>query len=1658
MYTQGTSLTIPYLIITIILLQSIGPITALGQQNSWTILLYIAADNDLEPAALIDLDEIELGLANGGPGVTVVAFVDRSAQDFEYGEFPPQIAEVIENTPQWDGARILLMEPDTRAGVVSRFMDEWGEVNTGDPRILASFIEYGVRNYPADRYALIIWDHGGGPGFFASDYSERDQITLKELSETLAQVNVHFDIIGFDACLMGSIETAYEVRKYADYLVASEETEPNLGWPYDTIIARIASNPSMSARDVVNMIVDEYIKSYQQVQIPGVTLSAIDLSIYRDNRFLQEVRAFINDAKQDLDTVKNARATVQEFGGGDDPASGANQIDVIDLLESVGGRMASAGRLKTLIESSIINSGSYGDSVARAKGLSIHYPLRYSKEIYVELTSFSTDSGWAGFLEEAVNVEASLEAPQTGGGAGEIELLKLFNGMGLEYSEWSAAGPVDFDGDGAHEFIVYGLGYDRDTGEVSIDLSISKYIEGSLREVYTDTIDWGYPDEEGNSPFVMADAMSGDVDGDGMEEFFDAYSYVDPYYVYTNIDRYDFDGSSGVESLFTTIDNLVVTSSDLGDLAGDGHFDIILGGYEVDTDTGNIEGSLYILSADTLEVEGSFTLDAPQGSLVDVPGIALGEMSPERGDEIALVYNIYRVDQETGSIEPLAFRLAVMSVEGGKLRIIDGIEYDGFASSLDAGDIDSDGQYEVIIVYMQPDGGHLEILEIQNQGIVSLGRWKFGVSQQGIAVAEAYDIDGDGIVEIMMAVAEPQEEGVEAVLEIYAYVSSTGDLKPENRLNFGAEHIIPVPADLNGDGRLEVVYLVQLKDGVYLGAGEVENYVNPTGDVEGQLLDSNGDPVPGAKVKLMLPRSVSIKTVTDENGRFSFKGVPAGTYQIEAYWRADGITHHATQLVRIEAGQVVQVILQERAQAPEQPETTTTSITEPTTTTTQTPITTTITTTQVVTETQTQETTTTATTTEETTVTHTMTITQTITQTTQQTVSATQQTTLQEEIQQQQTSETVIQQQSTQTTETRPNTTTTANTTTSTSIKQEGGQAETGEGIPLLAIQVVILILLVVAYLWIRSRKGVAVAIILALLLLNPVAIYVKAQEQPWWIYEGLRVTYVITSSIASINPWAKMQQTLGQMTVLGVEGGEPVTYPEKPNKVSTISGIDIYIAREPARGYVDLDEYLWLIHEAKVLEDTKRELNLRVVPQHGILNGPFWIDSRLLRDARAGSVVEIPGEGRIIRYNVLYTGRVDISPESTGPDSLLGVTGIALLLPVPPGTYRDIVVLQARLPSNQQQGNVNQAGDTWHELVVDRRLGLIYMEALISSQQGGQQQDTSIKKKSLYVRALSEITLDLEDKLPPYTEYRQQQLLHPGYHVAYMSMGILSGSLTSVGFSYWASIKGVYKDTMYMYETIFVSFNENYHQEIAAWKININTGNAEVLKVTVFASTISNEPLFRMEGQKVSHTYMWIGGDIGRGELEIMGHKYKRVTARSGPGDGDIEIYTYTLAEDTESSFEIAQLYYLPNGLLYAIEPTFNDISLSEALAQTGVIFRGSTLQVMKDVPNTQPRPVQEPGPEAATTTQQTAQNQGGELQTPQPTHATTNHTQAPAIHETVTKTETVTVTQTIGQQQNPQGEAAQSQGDGTGIASTMVTLATVIVAVLIIRELLRR
>ena len=112
--------------------------------------------------------------------------------------------------------------------------DEQPQTSMCNPDTLSDFIKWSIENFPADRYMLVLWDHGGGTmgGFGYDENFPQDILTISELARGVEQAGVKLDLISFDACLMGTLEVAVAFEQTADYLLASEESEPGDGWYY----------------------------------------------------------------------------------------------------------------------------------------------------------------------------------------------------------------------------------------------------------------------------------------------------------------------------------------------------------------------------------------------------------------------------------------------------------------------------------------------------------------------------------------------------------------------------------------------------------------------------------------------------------------------------------------------------------------------------------------------------------------------------------------------------------------------------------------------------------------------------------------------------------------------------------------------------------------------------------------------------------------------------------------------------------------------------------------------------------------------------------------------------------------------------------------------------------------------------------------------------------------------------------------------------------------------------------------------------------------------------------------------------------------------------------------------------------------------------------
>lgn len=160
-----------------------------------------------------------------------------------------------------------------------------GNRGIADPKDLQQFIEWGITNFPAEKYSLILFDHGGGPvfGFGCDELHDNQSLPLSgvgtAVSAAVRTTGKKLELIGFDACVMAGVETAAILKSNANYLVASEELVPGHGWDYQAIFEKLSADSDMSGIELGKVICNSFYKKAQEAQTaPVVTMSVVDLN------------------------------------------------------------------------------------------------------------------------------------------------------------------------------------------------------------------------------------------------------------------------------------------------------------------------------------------------------------------------------------------------------------------------------------------------------------------------------------------------------------------------------------------------------------------------------------------------------------------------------------------------------------------------------------------------------------------------------------------------------------------------------------------------------------------------------------------------------------------------------------------------------------------------------------------------------------------------------------------------------------------------------------------------------------------------------------------------------------------------------------------------------------------------------------------------------------------------------------------------------------------------------------------------------------------------------------------------------------------------------------------------------------------------------------
>jgi hypothetical protein len=417
-------------------------------EKEWTVMVYLAGDNNLDSAGVVDLKEMKK--VGSTEQINVIAQFDREGKDIATN-------------------RYYIRKGGTLAKDV---VGNLGETNMGDPRVLEDFIKWGIKNYPAEHYLVVVWNHGngwndenvyrvarnmmklnikrrgevvlpakgaqkdsvsirriraiGGKKFrhalfhtsimkaittrgIAYDDDAQDFLDNIEMKRLLASTKKilkrKIDILGMDACMMSMAEVVYQLRDSVSLTVGSEEVEPGDGWPYDRILAKLAKKPAMTPNELATTIVNEYVASYPANA--GVTQSACDLSkagllASAVDQLADGLNSHLSDAAVRA-TVMECRLQTQAY----DTPDYIDLYDFCNLLESKTGFddiRAACSAVKNMIQRDgvVIRSGYKGKNVKHSNGLSIYFPQKSLSSLYATL-DFTKKTSWGKFLERCIS-------------------------------------------------------------------------------------------------------------------------------------------------------------------------------------------------------------------------------------------------------------------------------------------------------------------------------------------------------------------------------------------------------------------------------------------------------------------------------------------------------------------------------------------------------------------------------------------------------------------------------------------------------------------------------------------------------------------------------------------------------------------------------------------------------------------------------------------------------------------------------------------------------------------------------------------------------------------------------------------------------------------------------------------------------------------------------------------------------------------------------------------------------------------------------------------------------------------------------------------------------------------------------------------------------
>lgn len=364
-----------------------------------------------------------------------------------------------------------------------RLVDEQPSASMGDRETLADFLRFASENYPADKTAVVFWNHGGGSVAGASfdELYDYDSLTLDEMYAAFAEVweptlepgKQPLELVGFDTCLMATVDVAYTFCDLSCYLVASEETEPANGWYYSHWLGALARNPSMDGAILGRVICDSYFRGCMEAgTADDATLSLTDLSrlgglLDAYESFGAEALAAACDDPAFFTRFARVAAQSENYGGNTREQGYTNLVDLGHMArQSDTELLPSAQKVLDALEDCVLYQVK-GPYRREATGLSCYYSYNGDVDDLAGYTGIGAGEAFKHFYQLALTGQLSAD--------GEAYLADLYintEGLqpiqGLPDTDWDGA-PLTRNEDG---YIVLELGPQANELLVSVYFSL----------------------------------------------------------------------------------------------------------------------------------------------------------------------------------------------------------------------------------------------------------------------------------------------------------------------------------------------------------------------------------------------------------------------------------------------------------------------------------------------------------------------------------------------------------------------------------------------------------------------------------------------------------------------------------------------------------------------------------------------------------------------------------------------------------------------------------------------------------------------------------------------------------------------------------------------------------------------------------------------------------------------------------------------------------------------------------------------------------------------------------------------------------------------------------------------------------------------------------